>query len=91
MLMAEWAGKGHKVFCGPTRQHARFRYFQRTGALITTTGQNDDQIVIPGFLNYTFTRLRRAPTTRGRCTSLLGRTRAACRASAARGRSMTRR
>ena len=57
MLTAEWAGKGYTVFCSPVRQRARFRYFQRTGALMTTTGQYDDQISIAGVPDYTFARL----------------------------------
>jgi transposase-like protein len=57
VLTTIWAGDAWDAFCASHFARARWRYFEKTGLLMTLDGTDDDKIMPEGSTNYTFARM----------------------------------
>jgi hypothetical protein len=57
ILMTQWLGAAWDKFNSAHFDRARFRWFEKTGALMTADGSRDDQITPEGTQSYRFERL----------------------------------
>jgi hypothetical protein len=55
-LTTMWAGDAWEEFCSSRFERARWRYFEKTGLLMTMDGSEDDKIMPEGSTNYKFER-----------------------------------
>jgi transposase-like protein len=56
ILMTQWLGEAYDFFNSSKYDHARLRYFQKTGCAMTADGSEDDQITPEGTTKYCFVR-----------------------------------
>ena len=57
ILMTQWVGEAWEVFNSEKYDNARFRYFEKTGCLMSADGSGDEYITPEGTMNYRFVRL----------------------------------
>ena len=57
ILMTQWLGAAWEAFNSPDYDHARLRYFEKTGCAMSADGSRDFKITPEGTVNYSFTRL----------------------------------
>ena len=55
--MTQWVGEAWEVFNSEKYDNARFRYFEKTGCLMSADGSGDEYITPEGTMNYRFVRL----------------------------------
>jgi Transposase len=57
ILMTQWLGAAWKKFCSSQYDHARLRWFEKTGMAMTSDGSRDFKITPEGTTAYSFVRL----------------------------------